>query len=95
MGGTLAAVAFLPLLVETPWGRCLSLSVGHMQYHYTDYCLFPDVLIGLLSLTLANRKALQPIRALGTERVALTQDVLSAQEVIFFLIEKLRVIYIL
>lgn len=39
---------------KSPWGRCLSLSVGHIQYHYTDYCFFPDVLIGLLSLTLAN-----------------------------------------
>lgn len=47
-------MAFLPLLVEAAWGRCLSLRVGHMQYHYPDYCVFPDVLIGLLSLTVAN-----------------------------------------
>lgn len=78
------AVAVLRPLVEAPWGRWLSLSLGHMQYHYTDYCFFPDILIALPSLTPANSKTLHPIRAAGTEGVALTQDVLSVQEVIFF-----------
>ena len=54
LGVTPTAVAFLPLLVEASGGTRLSLRMGHMQYHYPDYCFFPDVLIALLSLTLAN-----------------------------------------
>lgn len=79
--GILMAMALLPLWLEALWGKSLSPSVGHPRYHHTDYCFFPDVLIGLLSLMLVSQRALQPQ---GPGREAVTQDLLSAQEVAFF-----------
>lgn len=54
------------------------------RYHYTDYCFFPDILIGLLSLSLVNRRTAAGRWPQGPE-IGLTQGLSSVQELgVFF-----------
>lgn len=84
--GWVGGLAFRPLLVDAPGAGLPAPSVGRLRCHFADYCFSPDVLIGLLSLTLANRRAVRLLGSLRDVGGALTQDLLPAQEAVLFLI---------